>query len=96
MYPDKVLFGTDGYPFSAYLGWEESLWIANHNAGQALGYALTGMLDDRQRSIRHRATRIGQDVLSGNASALYGPRTSRLECRECSPRRLVNPFTIEV
>jgi predicted TIM-barrel fold metal-dependent hydrolase len=70
MYPEKVLFGTDGYPFSKYLGWEESLWIANRNAREALGYALTGMMDDGEID-RSRATQIARDVLSGNAAALY-------------------------
>ena len=70
MYPDKVLFGTDGYPFSEYLGWEESLWIANQNARKALGYALTGMMEDGEID-RARAVRIAQGVLSGNAALLY-------------------------
>jgi predicted TIM-barrel fold metal-dependent hydrolase len=65
-----VLFGTDGYPFSGYLGWEESLWIANLNARKALGYALTGMMDDREIGLT-RATQIAHDVLSSNAAALY-------------------------
>jgi hypothetical protein len=70
MYPDKVLFGTDGYPFSEYLGWEESLWIANRNARKALGYALTGMMNDGEIDLP-RATHIAQEVLSGNAAGLY-------------------------
>jgi uncharacterized protein len=70
MYPDKVLFGTDGYPFSQYLGWEESLWIANRNARRALGYALTGMMGDGEID-RRLASHIAQEVLSGNAAALY-------------------------
>jgi hypothetical protein len=70
MYPDKVLFGTDGYPFSDYLGWEETLWIANRNARKALGYALTGMMEDGEID-RTRAVHIARDVLSSNAAALY-------------------------
>jgi uncharacterized protein len=69
-YPDKVLFGTDGYPFSEYLGWEESLWIANSNARKALGYALTGMITDGEID-RVRAIHIARDVLSANAALLY-------------------------
>jgi uncharacterized protein len=70
MYPDKVLFGTDGYPFSEYLGWEESLWIANRTARKALSYTLTGMMEDGEID-RTRATHIAREVLSGNAAALY-------------------------
>jgi hypothetical protein len=70
MYPDKVLFGTDGYPFSEYLGWEESLWIANRNARKALGFALSGMMADGEVD-RGRALQIAREVLSGNAAGLY-------------------------
>jgi hypothetical protein len=68
--PEKVLFGTDGYPYSDEMGWPESTWIANSNARQALGIALTGMLDDGEIS-RKRAEELAQMVLRGNAQALY-------------------------
>lgn len=69
--PEKVLFGTDGYPFSDEMGWPESMWIASRNARQALGIALTGMLRDGEVS-RERADAIARLVLRGNAEALYG------------------------
>ena len=71
VYPDKVLYGTDAYPYSDTLGWEESLWIANRNAREALGIALTGMLRDREID-RTRAKAIAAMVLRGNAAQLYG------------------------
>jgi len=70
-YPDKVMFGTDGYPFSESLGWEEATWIAAHNARLALGLALTGMWHDRQIN-RARAAEIAHMVLRGTAAKLYG------------------------
>ncbi len=69
-YPDKVLFGTDGYPYSHAMGWEESTWIAARNARQALGLALTGMLQDGEIT-RARANEIAAKVLRDNAAALY-------------------------
>jgi uncharacterized protein len=69
-FPEKVLFGTDGYALSDAEGWEESTWIANRNARQALGLALTGMVRDGEIS-RPRAVAIADEVLSGNASRLY-------------------------
>lgn len=69
-YPDKVLFATDGYPYSDALGWEEATWIASRNARQALGLALTGMVRDGEIS-RPRAAEIAAMVLHGNADALY-------------------------
>jgi predicted TIM-barrel fold metal-dependent hydrolase len=74
-YPDKVLFGTDGYPFSASMGWEESTWIASHNARQALGLALTGMMRDGEIS-RARAEAIANDVLHATAESLYGTKAA--------------------
>jgi predicted TIM-barrel fold metal-dependent hydrolase len=68
--PEKVLFGTDGYAYSDELGWPESTWIANRNARQGLGIALTGMLRDGEIS-RKRAGELARMVLRGNAEALY-------------------------
>jgi uncharacterized protein len=68
--PEKVLFGTDAYPFSDELGWPESAWIASRNERDALGRALTGMLDDGEIS-RKRASELIRMVLRGNAEALY-------------------------
>jgi predicted TIM-barrel fold metal-dependent hydrolase len=70
-FPDKVLFGTDGYPFSESMGWEESEWIASRNARQALGLALTGMLRDGEIN-QERAEELARMVLRGSAAKLYG------------------------
>jgi hypothetical protein len=70
-YPEKVLFGTDGYALSDAEGWEESTWIANRNARQALALALTGMVRDGEIR-RPRAFAIADEVLSGTAAMLYG------------------------
>jgi uncharacterized protein len=68
--PEKVLFGTDGYPYTDTLGWPESTWIASRDARQALGIALTGMLADGEIS-KARALVLARLVLRGNAEALY-------------------------
>ena len=70
MYPEKVLFGTDGYPYSASMGWEESTWIASRQARAALGIALTGMMRDGEIT-PERAGVLAEMVLRGNAAALY-------------------------
>src|SRR6202034_4061036 len=44
--PEKILFGTDAYPYSEEDGWEQSGWIAMHTTRQALGLALTEMVGD--------------------------------------------------
>ncbi len=68
--PEKILFGTDGYPYSEELGWPESTWIANWNVRQALGIALTGMFEDGEID-RQRVGELANMVLRGNAAALY-------------------------
>jgi predicted TIM-barrel fold metal-dependent hydrolase len=69
--PEKVLFGTDAYPYSNELGWEESGWIASRTGREALAIALTGMLRNGEIS-RSRASELARMVMRENARALYG------------------------
>lgn len=69
--PEKVLFGTDAYPYSGEMGWEESGWIAAHRGREALTIALTDMLRDGEIS-RERALELARMVLRENARKLYG------------------------
>jgi predicted TIM-barrel fold metal-dependent hydrolase len=70
--PEKVLFGTDAYPYapSAGLGWEETAFTAAQTGRAALGLALTAML--REGSVTAaRASELARMVLRDNAGALY-------------------------
>jgi predicted TIM-barrel fold metal-dependent hydrolase len=69
-YPEKVLFGTDLYPGTGAYDWEEIGWQTSQAARQALGIALTGMLEDGEITIL-RANQIARMVLRENAIALY-------------------------
>jgi hypothetical protein len=69
-FPDKVLFGTDGFADNDALGWEESTWIAARNCRQSLSLALTGMLADGEIT-RPRAFAIADEVLRQTALHLY-------------------------
>jgi len=68
--PEKVLFATDAYPYSEELGWEQSGWLAAETTRQALGLALTGMVNDSEIS-RDRAFELAHMVLHDNARKLY-------------------------
>jgi predicted TIM-barrel fold metal-dependent hydrolase len=68
--PEKVLFGTDAYPYIPEMGWEESGWMAARTGRQALAIALTGMLRDGEIT-RPRASQLARMVLRENARALY-------------------------
>ena len=69
-YPEKVLFGTDAYPYSPAMGWEEAAWLAARNERLALGLALTGMERDGEITPA-RAAELARMVLRGNAETLY-------------------------
>ncbi len=69
-FPDKVLFATDGYPYTPGLGWEEATWLAARNERRALGLALTGMQRDGEITPA-RAAELARMVLRGNAETLY-------------------------
>jgi predicted TIM-barrel fold metal-dependent hydrolase len=69
--PEKVMFGTDAYPYSEEMGWEESGWIAAHRGRDALAIALTAMVRDGEIS-RNRAFELARMVLRDNARKLYG------------------------
>jgi len=68
--PEKILFGTDAYPYSEENGWEESGWIATQSTRQALGLALTEMMNDGEIT-RERALELAHMVLHDNAAKLY-------------------------
>ena len=69
--PEKVLFGTDAYPYSEELGWEESGWIAAKHGREALAIALTEMVRDGGIP-RARVSELARMVLRENARQLYG------------------------
>ena len=68
--PEKVMFGTDAYPYSSDLSWETSAWLANANGREALSAALTGMMRDGEIT-RGRARQLGRMVMHDTAKALY-------------------------
>jgi uncharacterized protein len=69
--PEKVMFGTDAYPFNDALNWAEMAWVASRTGREALGLALTGMLQDGEIT-RPRAIQLAKMVLHDNAAKLYG------------------------
>ena len=70
LYPEKILYATDAYPYSPSMGWEEAAYIANRNIRDSLGIALTGMLHDNEISST-RAAELAHMVLHKNAESLY-------------------------
>ena len=69
--PEKVLFATDAYPFSADLGWEEAAVVASNASREALGRALTAMMRDGEITREH-AVELANMVMRDNAKKMYG------------------------
>ena len=71
--PEKVMFGTDAYPYApdAGLGWTDATLIASEAGREALGRALTDMVREGPTS-RDRAGELAAMVLRENARKLYG------------------------
>ena len=70
-YPEKVMFGTDLYPNTPEINWEEIGWQTTQSGREALAIALTGMMQDGEIS-RERALELAHMVLHDNAAKLYG------------------------
>jgi uncharacterized protein len=70
-YPEKVMFGTDLYPNTPEINWEEIGWQTTQSAREALAIALTGMIQDGEIT-RERALELARMALHDNAARLYG------------------------
>jgi predicted TIM-barrel fold metal-dependent hydrolase len=69
-YPDKILFGSDAFPFNDALGVEESYWVAVQSARSALTLALAQMVAAREIDDKQALT-IARGYLHDNAANLY-------------------------
>jgi predicted TIM-barrel fold metal-dependent hydrolase len=70
-YPEKVMFGTDLFPGTPQIDWEEIGYQTVEAGRSALALALTGMLRDGEIT-RAQAISIAKMVLHDNAKKLYG------------------------
>jgi predicted TIM-barrel fold metal-dependent hydrolase len=73
IYPDKVVYGSDAFPFSEALGAEESFWMAVHSARESLAAALAELVAEKAFT-REQAVKVARGYLHDNAQALYAVR----------------------
>jgi predicted TIM-barrel fold metal-dependent hydrolase len=73
-YPEKIMFGTDLYPNTPEINWEEIGWQTTQSGREALAIALTGMMQDGEIT-RERALELAKMALHDNAAKLYGWNT---------------------
>ncbi len=71
IYPEKVSFGSDAFPFSDVLGAEEAYWLSVKSSREALAAALAELVSEHAFS-REQALKIAHGYLHDNAAKLYG------------------------
>jgi uncharacterized protein len=70
LFPDKVVFGSDAFPFSDSVGAEESYWMAVRTARTSLAAALAEMVVNHEIT-EDQALGFAHGYLHDNAAALY-------------------------
>jgi uncharacterized protein len=73
LFPDKMMFGSDAFPFSDALGAEESFWIATYSSRTALAAALAELVSEGAFT-EAKALEIAHLYLHDNAAKLYGEK----------------------
>jgi len=70
LFPEKVTFGTDAFPYNDALGVEEVYWMGVHTARTALAAALAEMIAAREIT-EPQSIKIAHGYLHDTAAALY-------------------------
>jgi hypothetical protein len=70
IFPEKVLYGSDAFPFNEAVGAEESYWLAVRTVRASLAAALAEMVSEHEVS-EERALALARGYLHDNAAALY-------------------------
>jgi hypothetical protein len=73
LFPDKMMYGSDSFPFNDALGAEESMWLAARTTRTGLAGALAELLDEGAIS-EAKALELARNYLHDNAARLYGDK----------------------
>ncbi len=71
LYPEKILFASDAFPFNEAVGAEETFWVAVRSARTAVAAALAELVSEGAVS-EDRALELARMYLHDNAARLYG------------------------
>ncbi len=71
LYPDKMMFGSDSFPFNDALGAEESFWLAARTTRSALSAALAELVAEGAIT-EDKALELAHMYLHDTAAKLYG------------------------
>jgi uncharacterized protein len=71
LYPERMMFGSDAFPFSDALGAEETFWLAARSARTAIAAALAELVAEGAFT-EEKALELARMYLHDNAAHLYG------------------------
>lgn len=71
LYPEKIMFGSDAFPFNDAVGAEETFWLAARSARTAVAEALAELVAENAIS-EPKALELARMYLHDNAANLYG------------------------
>jgi len=73
LFPDKMMYGSDAFPFNEALGAEESMWLAARTTRTGLAAALAELVEEG--AFREtKALELARNYLHDNAARLYGDK----------------------
>ncbi|HTQ62295.1 MAG TPA: amidohydrolase family protein [Candidatus Solibacter sp.] len=73
LYPDKIMYGSDAFPFNDAVGAEETMWLASRSARTAVAAALAELVSEGAFN-EEKAIELARMYLHDNAAKLYGEK----------------------
>ena len=73
LYPEKIMFGSDAFPFNDAVGAEETFWLAARSARTAIAAALAELVSEGAFT-EEKALELARLYLHDNAAKLYGEK----------------------
>jgi predicted TIM-barrel fold metal-dependent hydrolase len=71
LYPERMMFGSDAFPFNEAVGAEETFWLAARSARTAVAAALSELVAEGAFT-EEKALELAHMYLHDNAAKLYG------------------------
>ena len=71
LYPEKIMFASDAFPFNDAVGAEETFWLAVRSARTAVAAALAELVAEGALT-EEKAIELARLYLHDNAAKLYG------------------------
>lgn len=73
LFPEKIMFGSDAFPFNDAVGAEETFWLASRSARTAVAAALAELVSEGAFN-EEKALQLARLYLHDNAAKLYGAK----------------------